>query len=312
MARPKREVTMARSASAALLAAIEIYNKPTVEYREQTFAMLMANAWEVLLKARIVQQCSGKLASVYRSENGRYVRDRDTQEPITIGLREALTRTSLPAEVAANIHGIMVVRNSATHMGTLAPELAQRVLGFGTASILNFVKLTAHWFAIRVQVPYLLPIGFLGEATMSTGNYPKPQRELLAVLEQLGRSPVQPPESEFAVVMRFDINLNRRLMGGGNIGITNDPSAPQVRVSDTEALERYPATYDDLIKACAMRYPDLRRNRDFYRTLAGIKRDPRCVYERLLDPYNPKGAKKALYNLEATLAKLDEVYDHSN
>ena len=32
---------MARCAGAALLAAIEIYNKPVVEHREQTFAMLV-------------------------------------------------------------------------------------------------------------------------------------------------------------------------------------------------------------------------------------------------------------------------------
>ena len=67
MARPKREIIMARCAASALLAAIEIYNKPTVEYREQTLALLVTNAWEVLLKARIVQQSGGKLETLYRA-----------------------------------------------------------------------------------------------------------------------------------------------------------------------------------------------------------------------------------------------------
>ena len=44
MSRPKREIVMARCATSAVPAAIEIYNKPTVEYREQTFALLMVNA----------------------------------------------------------------------------------------------------------------------------------------------------------------------------------------------------------------------------------------------------------------------------
>lgn len=34
-----------------MLAAIEIYNKPNIEYREDTFAILAVNAWELLLKA---------------------------------------------------------------------------------------------------------------------------------------------------------------------------------------------------------------------------------------------------------------------
>lgn len=34
----------------AALSAIEIYNKPDFKYREETFAILMINAWELLLK----------------------------------------------------------------------------------------------------------------------------------------------------------------------------------------------------------------------------------------------------------------------
>ena len=64
MARPKRELSMARCAASAVLAAIEIYNKPTVEYREQTFALLMVNAWEILLKARLLQQAGGKVTAI--------------------------------------------------------------------------------------------------------------------------------------------------------------------------------------------------------------------------------------------------------
>ena len=34
------------------LAAIEIYNKPAFPYREESFSILMANAWELILKAK--------------------------------------------------------------------------------------------------------------------------------------------------------------------------------------------------------------------------------------------------------------------
>ena len=70
MARPRREIAMVRCAASTVLAAIEIYNKPTAEYREQTFALLMANAWETLLKARLVQQSGGKENVIYRRKQG--------------------------------------------------------------------------------------------------------------------------------------------------------------------------------------------------------------------------------------------------
>ena len=36
----------------AAIAAIEVYNKPNFSYREEAFALLMSNAWELLLKAK--------------------------------------------------------------------------------------------------------------------------------------------------------------------------------------------------------------------------------------------------------------------
>ena len=70
---------MARSAKAAMLAAVEIYNKTAFEFREEAFCVLIINAWEVLLKARIVSQNRNRLEIIYvrdvldhcRSEDGR-------------------------------------------------------------------------------------------------------------------------------------------------------------------------------------------------------------------------------------------------
>ena len=40
----------------ALLAAIEIYNKPRIEYRDECFVILLLNAWELILKAVLSKQ----------------------------------------------------------------------------------------------------------------------------------------------------------------------------------------------------------------------------------------------------------------
>jgi len=37
------------------ISAIEIYNKPDFKYREESFSILIINAWELLFKAKILQ-----------------------------------------------------------------------------------------------------------------------------------------------------------------------------------------------------------------------------------------------------------------
>lgn len=49
----------------SMLAAIEIYNKPNFEYRQDTFAILCVNSWELLLKAVYLRCHHYKLSSLY-------------------------------------------------------------------------------------------------------------------------------------------------------------------------------------------------------------------------------------------------------
>ena len=45
---------IAQKSVQAAVSAIEIYNKPNFSYREEAFAILMTNAWELLIKAKWV------------------------------------------------------------------------------------------------------------------------------------------------------------------------------------------------------------------------------------------------------------------
>jgi hypothetical protein len=56
-----------RNAKSALLAAIEIYNKPGFSYRDECFVILLLNAWELILKALISK--NGK-SIYYRKKRG--------------------------------------------------------------------------------------------------------------------------------------------------------------------------------------------------------------------------------------------------
>jgi len=56
---------------AAMVASIEVYNKPDFEYREETFAILAVNGWELLLKAKWLKDNDNKIRSLYVHEKGK-------------------------------------------------------------------------------------------------------------------------------------------------------------------------------------------------------------------------------------------------
>ena len=307
MARPKRTSVMARSAREALLAAIEIYNKPNVEYREQTVSFLLVNAWEVLIKARIVQQNGGKIQSIYQRKGNSARFEKRNGEYLTIEIWGALNRSGLPEEVKSNISGIIKIRNRATHLGILVPELKKAILEFSTACVQNFVRTYANWFGEAIDAPYLLPLGFVGPARTTVTAYPVRQRDLLKELSSLANVH-ESADSGYSVVMHVQVELIRGISGGGNIGLTNDPNAPKVSISDDEALKAFPATYKDLVESCKTRFPDFKQNDRFHSAMKKVNSNPKCVYVRKLDPTANKSSTKRFYNIDQALAKLDSEY----
>lgn len=277
---------MARCAESALLAAIEVYNKPLVAYREQTLALLLVNAWELLLKARVLQLNDNRLPSIYRRQRGsrRYQRTR-SGDPQTISIWEAFAKTSVDRAVHSNLDGLNRIRNQAAHRGTLTAPLKRGVLAFGTAAVQNFVGYAATWFGLAVRVPYLLPVGFVGSAVATGGPASRSQRQLLEQLARLATSGGD-VDSPYKVAIDVEIALNPKFSGGGRIGVTKDASAPKLRLSDDEALDHYGADYEQVVAACRERYVCFKRNKQFNAVMREVKDDPLCAHNRMLDPRN--------------------------
>lgn len=309
MARPSLSTRMARSAISALVAAVEIYNKPTVEYREQTFAVLLVNAWEVLLKARIVQQNSNRIESIaQRKEGSRYFQvDSVTKGRPTIGIESALGIVDIPGEVAENVREVLHIRNEAVHMGILHPHLAAQVLSFGTASVHNFVRLCLKWFGEPISIPYLLPVGFVGEAQLARTAINVKQGQLLKRLEEVSAG-AGDSEGDFAVSLSVDVRLNRRMGGGGVIGPTHDPNAPRVNVTTDELKDMYPHSYRDLAAMCKARYGDFKANQKFNDIIRDeVKPEANCANFRPFTVRNPQAGSYS-YNGDEAFKVLDRHY----
>lgn len=98
---------------AAMLAAIEIYNKPQMAYRDEVFVILLLNAWELLLKAMLSKE---KRRIYYPKERGQPYRTLGWHDALRAVQREGLWPPEIPAlAVDENLDLIADYRDQAVH-----------------------------------------------------------------------------------------------------------------------------------------------------------------------------------------------------
>jgi hypothetical protein len=134
----------------AAISAIEIYNKPSFRYREETFSILMLNAWELLLKARILKENKNKLRSIEvwektkkSARSNRKVTPKKNRagNTMTIGVIAAAhivqnyKKDSVDAYCIENISLLMEIRDNAIHFRNKDRGLRKRVQEIGTAAL---------------------------------------------------------------------------------------------------------------------------------------------------------------------------------
>jgi Protein of unknown function (DUF3644) len=178
-----RSARLLDNAKAALISAIEIYNKPSFAYREETFAILALNAWELLLKAKLLEINGNKLKCLHiyskrelapgRMSIKEYAKRNRTGNKMTVTLEECIVRlekagTAVPEPVKKNLAALTEIRDNAVHFTNASPQLAKQVMEVGTACLRNFIGLGKQWLKLDLSDVslYLMPIGFLpsGEA----------------------------------------------------------------------------------------------------------------------------------------------------
>src|SRR5690348_2254402 len=102
MSRLHRSARLMKNAESALISAIEIYNKPAFAYREETFAILALNAWELLLKAKLLDAKGNDAKCLYiyapkelapgKMSEKKYLKRNRTGNKMTIGISECIVR----------------------------------------------------------------------------------------------------------------------------------------------------------------------------------------------------------------------------
>ena len=134
-------------AQEAFVMTIEIYNKPTIKYRVEGFSFFICNAWELMLKAYMMNR-DGE-TSIYYKDNPKR----------TLSLENCVKKvfTNEKSPLHRNLMKIIELRNTSTHFITEEYEMVYVPLF--QACVLNFVEKMQEFHS--VDMTEVIPQNFL-------------------------------------------------------------------------------------------------------------------------------------------------------
>jgi hypothetical protein len=322
--RPPLHQRFVDKAQAAMTAAVEVYNKPAFSYREETFAILALNAWELLVKAKLLKDADNdvRVIRVYESRETKtgkkskkqFLRINAAGNAMTIGFIRGMMQLEadrrLPAEVALNLRALVDIRDNSVHYVTPSAMLAQLAQEVAAASVANFVLLAKRWFTRDLSrvLNLVLPLSFVvvpkdAAAVVVSAD----EGRLIQHLRTLG-SEAADPNSEYAVAVKLQVKLEKsNLDGASKIVFSKDSDAVKVQLTDEEQYKRFPWTYDDLCAHMTKRYVDFKANSDFHALRKKLANDPRFAIVRYLDMVKKTGLRKVYFSPNI-LPAFDEHY----
>lgn len=312
-----RSRLMLEKSIAAMLSAIEIYNKPDFKYREETFSVLCINSWELLLKAKVLNLASNKVASLYAMEyrvlktgkksTVKRPKKNRSDNPLSINIFEAYRIVTEEYGVKINkaVHDNLValteIRDNSIHFVNDDLLLSLKVQELGSASLQNYLHLVSSWFGdvLSGYNFYLMPLSFFRNFNEAPGvslnskerkvlEYIKKSEEVYDGVEDVG---------DYNLTLRIDVKFQKvKSTSGLPVQITNDAGATAVYLSEEDFADKYPLDYDILSTRLSKRYSDFKMNAKYHKIRKKLEEDKKFAYERLLNPKNPNGGKKTFYN----------------
>lgn len=299
------------NAQAAMLAAIEIHNKPVMAYRYSVCVLLVINAWELILKAYICDRMPHlKLAD----ENSYFM-------PFEKCLANVQNELATPfLSCRDNINALYEWRNKVAHYNC-AP-LDEVVYSLLRANVLFFCDFLNDSFNTSLAAPdnfVLLPLGFsqsLGPMRIiceksHDSNLPEEAQRFLQNITHSIRT-LHEQGIEDSILAEYNVHLvnasrakNADLVAKidnqnpdaatlhversiSEFRLSNSPDAPEVRLpSLNERFTNFQMTHKQLREKAKERYVDFKQDRDFNRRYKEWKEDPNCCQISYLDPIIP-------------------------
>ena len=188
----------------AFVMAIEIYNKPSIKYRLEGFSFFICNAWELMLKAHILNKFG---------ENALYYSDKPNR---TISLENCVQKifTNEKAPLRKNLEKIIELRNTSTHF--ITEEYEAVYIPLLQACVFNFVDKMMDFH--EIDMTKVIPENFITlsvrlkslDETEIRGKYTAQVAERLISTNQVLQPMVEENNSAFAIKVEHYHYMTRK------------------------------------------------------------------------------------------------------
>lgn len=312
----------------AMVAAIEVYNKPGFPYRNESFAILAMNGWELLIKAKWLDLHGNKKQSLYVYEHRttksgqkgkrKYIKRTRSNAPFTHELgylaKQLVNKKTLDTSACQNIEIMLEFRDCATHFYNESPTFYNRLYEVGAACLRNFANAAGEWFQRDVGEfnLHLMPMTFIAlPPNVKSSLLNADESNFMAFMASMEELDVD-PESPYSVSVNVELRFTKsKSKEGFPVQVTGDPSAVPVNITEEQILARYPWDYTTLTEKCRQRYACFKANQGYHEIRKGLEEDERFGHLRFLDPGNAKSFKKRFFNPNI-MVELDKHYDKND
>jgi hypothetical protein len=321
----KLSTKIANKSLDASLSALEIYNKPIFNYREESFAILMINAFELLFKAKIIKDNNDDLKSIYvyyypKRKNGiqskqKNIKRNRINEPFTIDINNCMVKLNilLTKNLVNNINLLIEMRDNSIHLMN-NNYIKNKLYEVSSGSIRNYIKLLNQWFPEINTTKYnffITPLNFdnsiinydvadLNTAQKNFINY-------LGIASALS-SDTDQYELFVKVKVKFEkANKDSDLL----VKYAQDGKKINLELTEDMFKEMYPFDYEQIIKKIKERQPNIKINPKFNKIKKEMQKNEQSCKARYLDFINKKRTPKIYYNSNFVDAFL-EKYNNKN
>ena len=274
------------NAISAALSAIEIYNKPDFKYREEVFCILITNAWELLLKAKLVRETDGNLDVIYARDNRGNPKKTRSGNQMTIDLLSAANKAGVEMAVRENLVHFVEIRDTAVHLFHEEP-IVYLVYILGVAALRNFQRLAKEWFdrSLSEYSFYILPLGFTYQfktlTMLELETQPKHIANIVKSAAATQNSMDNTEEFYFICEVGTQIKSAKKIVGEPHFETAVDPTAENATIvfRYRNIVDQYPLSYKEVYQRVKKAIPDMKQpqlNKAFKNL--GIKANPDFAY----------------------------------
>ncbi|MCH8033106.1 MAG: hypothetical protein O6499_07675 [Candidatus Dadabacteria bacterium] len=321
---------LVENSKSAMIAAIEVHNKPVFPYRYEITTVLVINAWELILKAFILTNYP----------DVKIIREDGTTKPFEECLRFVSGELGNDFTVIdESISKIYEYRCNCIHF--YADDLEVIIFSLLRPNIIFYAEFLNDNFGVDIADEtnlILLPIGFrkpispidyITNKSIVEDSSPAIQTFIKSIVNSSQRLIDSGIDDSILVDYRMSVINEKRIKNAdiiagitkdrreatirvenilGNINITDDENAKKIMIDEENLFKKiYTETYRDVVKYGNEKIEGFKKNKEFNGVMKTFKGNPNYHRKRYLDFINQKGGSKDYYS-KLLYEQLEKYY----